>query len=112
MLRCPDALESEGHVAARLRFLPGGTPVYDLLQRTMGGLRRFDVMRKLAFQRNLCALMVEHGFRPRGARLVEVGTGWIPLDAVGFWMCGAARVVTLDLNRLLDVRLLGALWRR
>jgi SAM-dependent methyltransferase len=87
--------------------LPGGTPVYDLLQRTLGGLGRFDVMRKLAFQRNLCALMIEHGFRPRGARLVEVGTGWIPLDAVGFWMCGAAGVVTLDLNRLLDARLLG-----
>jgi SAM-dependent methyltransferase len=86
--------------------LPGGTPVYDLLQRTMGGLRRFDVMRKLAFQRNLCALMIEHGFRPRGARLVEVGTGWIPLDAIGFWMCGAAQVVTFDLNRLLDTRLL------
>jgi len=70
-------------------------------------LRQFDVMRKLAFQRNLCALMIEHGFRPRGARVVEVGTGWIPLDAVGFWMCGAAQVVTLDLNRHLDVRLLG-----
>jgi SAM-dependent methyltransferase len=86
--------------------MPGGTPVYDLLQRTVGGLRKVDVMRKLAFQRNLCALMIEHGFRPRGARVVEVGTGWLPLDAVGFWMCGAAGVVTLDLNRHLDARLL------
>jgi SAM-dependent methyltransferase len=86
--------------------LPGGTPVYDLLQRTVGGLRRIDVSRKLAFQRNLCALMIQHGFRPRGAVLVEVGTGWLPLDAIGFWMSGATRVLTFDLTRHLDERLL------
>jgi SAM-dependent methyltransferase len=86
--------------------LPGGAPLYHRIQRSVGKLRRPDVARKLAFQRNLCALMVEHGFRPRGATVVEVGTGWTPLDAIGFWMCGAARVASFDLHRHLDLGLL------
>ena len=90
--------------------LPGGGPLYDGIQQTFGKLRHPDVARKLAFQRSLCSLMVQHGFRPRGATVVEVGTGWMPLDAIGFWMCGAARVVTFDLHRHLNTRLLaGAL---
>jgi|SRR5262245_22675909 len=87
--------------------LPGGAPLYDGLQQTLGKLRHPDVARKLTFQRNLCALMVQHGFQPRGATLVEVGTGWMPLDAIGFWMCGATRVSTFDLHRHLNLRLLG-----
>ncbi len=87
--------------------LPGGAALYNGLQQTLGKLRHPDVARKLTFQRNLCALMVQYGLNTRGATLVEVGTGWTPLDAVGFWMCGAARVVTFDLHRHLNVRLLG-----
>ena len=86
--------------------LPGGAALYERIQRTFGKLKRPDVARKLSFQRNLCTLMTQHGFRPRGATVVEVGTGWVPLDPIGFWMCGAARVVTLDLHRHLDERLL------
>src|SRR3989442_521227 len=83
---------------------PGGAPLYHWIQRTFGNLRRPHYARELEFQRNLCVHMVRHGFRPRGATLVEVGTGWLPLDAIGFWMCGAARVVTFDIHRHLDAR--------
>jgi SAM-dependent methyltransferase len=86
--------------------LPGGVPLYEQIQRTFGKLRTTDVAKKLAFQRNLCTLMTQHGFRPRGATVVEVGTGWLPLDPIGFWMCGAARVVTIDVRRHLDPLLL------
>ena len=30
---------------------------------------------------------------------MELGTGWLPLTAVGFWICGAEEIHTVDVNR-------------
>lgn len=82
--------------------LPHGTSLYRRFQTVLGKAGRVDLSRKLTFHQNACALMIQHGFRPRGATVVEIGTGWLPLDAIGFWLGGAARVVTLDLHRQVD----------
>jgi len=87
--------------------LPFGGRLYRGVQSLLGNSSRVDLARKLAFHHKACRLMIEHGFRPRGATVVEVGTGWLPLDAIGFWIGGASRVVTLDLNRQLDWGQLG-----
>ena len=41
-----------------------------------------------------------------GADIAEVGTGWIPVIPVGFWLSGARRLWTFDMNRHLRMGLL------
>jgi hypothetical protein len=49
----------------------------------------------------MAAAMMAAGARLDGARVVEIGTGWMPMLPLVFGMAGA-HVVTMDLNRLMD----------
>ena len=94
----------KGTIQKVLGVMPGGQTVHHHLQRRIGGLKSFD---------NECdtkvddwRLMVEHltaaGLSLRHATLLEMGTGWYPTFPVCLYLAGAERVVTVDLNRLLD----------
>ena len=91
--------------AAALRSLgraPGGRWLYQRLQQLAGQHRRPEfVRRQLEWQARLARGLAERGAELEGARVAEVGTGWVPLAAVGFWLCGAARVDTYDIDRWL-----------
>lgn len=83
--------------------MPGGGAVYQLLQNRFGEFRRGDfVERRFLRQVSLAGAVVDHGGTLDGARIVEVGTGWVPLVPLGFWICGAAGVSTFDLSRYLS----------
>ena len=87
--------------------LPGGNAAYQLLQNRFGYFRRGDyIANRLFKQRELAACMRNNGFEIEGANVMEVGTGWVPLAPLGFWICGAARVTTFDLNRFFSPSLL------
>jgi SAM-dependent methyltransferase len=88
--------------------LPGGMAVYQLLQHWFG-LHRHDGFMEEKFRRHrdLAGLTLKHGGRLHGAHIVEVGTGWVPLVPLAWWLTGAEAVHTFDLNRHLLPDLLG-----
>src|SRR4030095_11994259 len=80
--------------------LPGGYGLYQLLQRYYGLHCHPSFIRmKLKTQRDLARLILESGNVIAATKMVEVGTGWIPLAPIGFWICGAGEVHTYDINR-------------
>ena len=87
-------------------FIPAGGIVYNQLQRQLGGLRQPEYMNKFKVQKKMALMIQKHEAKIEGAEVLEVGTGWIPLVPIGFWLCGAARVRTYDLNRYLEMPLL------
>jgi SAM-dependent methyltransferase len=43
-----------------------------------------------------------NGFDVTGKTIVEIGSGWVPIAPLIFRMAGAERVITVDLERLMD----------
>jgi SAM-dependent methyltransferase len=90
-----------------LAAAPGGGALYQLLQSRFGYFRRGDyIENRLSKQRELAACLLANGSEIDGARVMEVGTGWVPLAPLGFWICGAAGVITFDLSRYMIPSLL------
>jgi SAM-dependent methyltransferase len=105
----------KGVVQKTLSLLPLGNCVNDVLQRRVGGLRRFGraVTTKVEDWADLVDRLAEIGVRPAGLRFLEIGTGWFPTLPVCFSIAGAQFCRTYDLHRKLSPRLtmkmLGAL---
>jgi len=98
----------KGVVQKSLSAVPGGMALNDILQRTVGGLRKFD--QNVATKVNddwvvIAGHLRELGRSPQGLRFMEIGTGWYPTLPVCWHLAGAAEVITFDLQRHLSQRL-------
>jgi hypothetical protein len=89
--------------------LPAGNALYFMLQHQFGSLRRPPDPSRLLRE---CATLVSElrtaGHEVTGARVMEVGTGRRIDIPLGFYLAGAASVVTVDLNRYLRPELVMA----
>lgn len=89
--------------------LPAGNALYYMLQRQFGSLRQAPDPSGLL---KACVTLVSElrgsGHEVAGARLMEVGTGRRIDIPLGFFLAGAASVVTVDLNRYLRPELVMA----
>ena len=89
--------------------LPAGNTVYYMLQRRFGSLRQTPDPGPLL---RACATLVSElraaGHEVAGARVMEVGTGRRIDIPLGFYLAGAASVITVDLNRYLRPELVMA----
>ncbi len=82
--------------------MPAGNALYYMLQRQFGSLRRDpDPSRLLRECSALISELRTAGHEVAGARVMEVGTGRRIDFPLGFYLAGAASVVTVDLNRYL-----------
>jgi SAM-dependent methyltransferase len=72
--------------------------VYYLIQRYFGGLRYVNPRGKLESAIELWDLIVENNRTPSGKVFFEIGTGRMPIMPLAYWLMGAEKVVTLDLN--------------
>lgn len=83
-------------------------PLYYQLQRRFGALRpsRIDPTSRLQVGIELCKRIVDTGRSPTEATFFEIGTGWRLNVPIACWLLGAARTVTVDLNRYLKMELL------
>lgn len=88
--------------ALALRCMAGSAPgyaVYQWLQHRLGECAKPAFWQsKFEAQVGLARELRMQGCAVEGARVLEVGTGWVPCVPIGFWMCGAQTVHTLDLN--------------
>jgi SAM-dependent methyltransferase len=80
-------------------------PVYYRLQRTFGNLRRPTPLSRLQAGRDLVYRLHQFGRSVNSAVFLEIGTGHQMNLPLSLWLCGASQVITVDLNRYLQERL-------
>lgn len=98
----------KGFVQRALGSVPGGVQVNDWLQRSLGGLRDFPGTVRTKVVSDWLVLvegLKEMGAEPGGLRLLEVGSGWMPVLPVCFSLAGASSCTTVDVTRHMDAGL-------
>ena len=90
--------------------LPASERIYYAVQRTFGDLRsdRFDPMEWLQVAARVLQRLHSAGIPVTGKRFLEVGTGRAVGVPTGLWLCGAGKIVTVDLHRYLSPALVAA----
>ena len=85
----------------------GSNAVYYAVQRSFGGLRpdKIDPFDRMKAAEAMVAWAATAGFDVLGKTVLEIGTGRMVDLPIGMWLCGAERVVTVDLNPYLSARL-------
>jgi hypothetical protein len=83
-----------------IALLPGSVSyaAYYRMQRLCGGLRRADPVERLAAGIQMWRRIVHRGIDPVDRVFFEVGTGTTPDVPLAFWLMGARRTITVDVN--------------
>ena len=85
--------------------LPAGGGIYRFIQKTFGRLKA-NPMSRIPAQIEMVRWMLEMGGKVDGKTFFEVGTGHNSIVPIGFFLCGADEVITVDLHRRLDLGIL------
>jgi SAM-dependent methyltransferase len=80
---------------------------YYWIQRRFGGLRHLNPISRLTAGIETWKRIQEQGYTPSGKVFLEVGTGRAPIVPLAYWLMGADKVVTVDLNPYLKEELVG-----
>lgn len=73
------------------------------LQKRFGALScDWPVDRTLSYGRTLAMVCRKCGCPLDGKTTMEIGTGWVPLIPVFFWLCGSSSCHAYDIDRLLS----------
>jgi hypothetical protein len=75
------------------------------LQRRFGGLRMSDPVDRLVAGIETWKRILERGLDPRERVFLEVGTGQVPIVPLAYWLMGARRTITIDVNPYLKEEL-------
>jgi hypothetical protein len=81
--------------------LPNGLSyeLYFQIQRYFGGLKKpFNPIHHFKVGVEVIKKIQKYGYETNGKIFFEVGTGRVPLLPVAFWLCGAEKTITIDLN--------------
>lgn len=84
-----------------IALLPGAASysVYYHVQRRLGTLKKpYDPTYLISCGAGLIQQLCDRGFSPVGRVFFEVGAGRIPVVPITYWLSGAAKVITLDVN--------------
>jgi hypothetical protein len=69
------------------------------MQRYFGGLKKpFNPIHHFETGVGIVKKIQKYGYKTTGKTFFEVGTGRVPLLPVAFWLCGAGKTITIDLN--------------
>ncbi|MBI3610066.1 MAG: methyltransferase domain-containing protein [Nitrospirae bacterium] len=82
-----------------------GYAVYYWIQRHFGGLRQMNPVGGLSAGIEIWKRIDRHGSDPVGKVFLEVGTGRAPITPLSYWLMGADRTITIDLNPYLRAEL-------
>ncbi|MEM9186549.1 MAG: methyltransferase domain-containing protein [Planctomycetota bacterium] len=92
------------NVLARLPHTLSHAAYYQT-QRRFGGLRRVDPKSRLRAAAETWRRLANAGADPVGKTFFEIGTGRMVTVPLAYWLMGAERTVTVDLNRYLKPEL-------
>ncbi|HET7435522.1 MAG TPA: class I SAM-dependent methyltransferase [Thermoanaerobaculia bacterium] len=81
---------------------PLGDALYFAIQRTFGRVQESSPFPQLRGAARIIDLLAMQQRSVEGRTILEVGTGRSLGLPLGFWLCGAERLVTVDLNPLLS----------
>lgn len=83
-----------------ISFLPSKLSYegYYWLQRRFGGLKYVDPFEQFTGATETWKRIQKHGSNPLGKVFFEVGTGRVPLVPMAYWLMGAEKTITIDLN--------------
>jgi hypothetical protein len=70
-----------------------------------GGLNQMNPVSTLSRGIETWKLIKGLGYEPREKTFFEVGTGWVPTVPVAYWLMGAKKTITIDLNPCLKAEL-------
>lgn len=98
--------KTKARLLAGLSKVPGYERYYICLQKAFGRLKANPTAR-LGQTKMLLTWLKEANPQLIRGRYFEVGTGHIPRVPLFLYLAGASSVVTVDLNRRLDLRMLG-----
>ena len=97
----------KARLAKLIAALPMSDAIYYRVQRCVGSLhpKRYDPSERLRAATKIVHWAEELGYRMEGRSFLEVGTGRTLDIPLALWLCGAARVLTVDLNTYLAEQL-------
>ena len=72
--------------------------IYYWLQRNFGELKKINPINRLSGGIEIWNLIKQIGYNPIGKVFFEIGTGWIPIIPLSYWLMGAKKTITIDLN--------------
>jgi len=72
--------------------------IYYWLQRNFGELKRINPINRLSGGIEIWNLIKKIGYNPIGKIFFEIGTGWIPIIPLSYWLMGAKKTITIDSN--------------
>jgi hypothetical protein len=84
-----------------LSKIPGGSLFYYLGQRYFYGFRKLHIDSKIDQGNFILKNLSEVGGTVEGKITVEIGTGWVPVIPLLFWLFGSDKCFTFDIERLL-----------
>lgn len=79
---------------------------YYQIQRRFGGLRHLNPVSKLAAGIETGKLIKQQGFEVEHKTFLEIGTGRVTLVPLAYWLMGAKKTITIDLNPYLKEELI------
>ena len=90
----------KARIVKLIAALPMSNALYYRMQRNFGSLRRgkYDPSERLRAAAKMVGWAEESGHPIEGRSVLEVGTGRTIDIPLALWLCGAARVLTVDLN--------------
>jgi hypothetical protein len=88
-------------VQKTLENVPAGRALYTQAQRHFGGLRHLNVAGKVAQGNRLLEAFRKANQTVTDMEAVEIGTGWVPIVPMLFWLHGLRSCVTYDIEDLL-----------
>ncbi|MEO0835130.1 MAG: hypothetical protein AAFY16_03880, partial [Cyanobacteria bacterium J06642_3] len=71
---------------------------YYWIQKRFGGLNSLNPMSRLNAGVATWRLILQQGYDPTGKIFLEVGTGRVPFLPLAYWLMGAEKTITIDLN--------------
>lgn len=80
--------------------------LYYWLQRRFGGLEKINTLNKLADGVETWTKIMDLGIDPKGKVFFEIGTGRVPFASLAYWLMGAKKIITIDVNPYLQADLI------
>ena len=78
---------------------------YYWMQRNFGGLKRPNPISRFTAAIETWKRIQGQGYTPTRKVFLEVGTGRVPLVPLAYWLMGAEKTITIDLNQYLRAEL-------